>query len=570
MPATTRARITGWFLVAVQFTLFLALIVSPWDPHGALLIAIGSLVALGGLALAGAAFVRLGDALTPTPVPRTNIALRTSGVYRWVRHPIYSAILVMAVGANVAAGTAWTIGVSILLLMFFTLKLRWEDSLLRARFGQEWSDWASHTGALIPRLGTGSQSRRIRRATVRLLAVLALVGSFLAGWSFQGTAAASNGEPTQVLVATWLRDLRLEWLVAQMENVYFQTVGAPQVGGTPTVAATFSDDEADNGATPVAPAQAPTPAASSSATPSATAAAAPSATPTPLASPVGVTRLTPPADLISPVETPEPGEGQWQGVGTRVEGLPAIYVTRVRGDDIHTAYYATAMWVDTSVATTMFIPGYEEPDGGPNPFNGALPEELHSDLLANINGGFRLRDTLGGYYYDGTMVKPLVDGKASAVVYRDGTMKVVKWGRDAELTDDVLVVRQNLDLIVDKGKSKVSNAEDNIVWGATTDKGSVTWRAAVGERPDGSLVYVIGESLTAQGLADTLVSAGVERAMTLDMNQFWAAGFYFKEKKNGTLSCTPLVASISPPCDRFLRPFKRDSFHFLIGNQSSP
>ena len=30
--------------------------------------------------------------------------------------------------------------------------------------------------------------------------------SFWAGWTFQRTYAESNGEPTQVLVATWMRD----------------------------------------------------------------------------------------------------------------------------------------------------------------------------------------------------------------------------------------------------------------------------------------------------------------------------------------------------------------------------
>lgn len=404
-----------------------------------------------------------------------------------------------------------------------------------------------------------TRAQRVMRIIGTVVAGALLAGSLVAGWSFQGTVAASNGEPAPVLVATWLREMRLEWLVARMEDVYFRTVAAPQVGGTPTIAATFAEEPETR--TPSAPPASPAPSI-----------APPSPTPSPISSPSSspTARLQPPPDLVSPVDTPEPGEGQWQPVGTRIDGERAIYVTRVRADNVHTSYYATAMWIDTSLASAFFVPGYEEPAGSANPFNGALPESLHSQVLANINGGFRLRDTMGGYYYEGEVVKPLVDGKASAVVYRDGTMRIVKWGRDAELTPDVVAVRQNLDLIVDKGKSKVSNPEDNIVWGATTDKGSLTWRAAVGERADGSLVYVIGESLSAQGLADTLVNAGVERAMTLDMNQFWAAGFYFTRKKDGTLTCQELVPEISGGCDRFLRPYKRDSFHFLIKDQVSP
>jgi hypothetical protein len=218
----------------------------------------------------------------------------------------------------------------------------------------------------------------------------------------------------------------------------------------------------------------------------------------------------------------------------------------------------------------MFIPGYQEP-GGPNPFNGALPESEWPNVLANFNGGFRLGDSRGGYFYDGEMVKPLENGRASAVVFRDGVMQVGKWPRDfknhvyaeGNPSPDVMAVRQNLDLIVDKGVSQVASSTDNLIWGATTDKGSMTWRAGVGERPDGSLVYVIGEYLSATGLADTLVQAGVERAMVLDMNQWWAAAFYFNHKKSGDIKCHDLEPAIGGDCTRFLNEYKRDSFQVL-------
>ena len=38
-------------------------------------------------------------------------------------------------------------------------------------------------------------------------------------------------------------------------------------------------------------------------------------------------------------------------------------------------------------------------------------------------------------------------------IYKDGSIKVGKWGRDVKMTRDVDVVRQNLNLIVDDGAS---------------------------------------------------------------------------------------------------------------------
>jgi len=383
-----------------------------------------------------------------------------------------------------------------------------------------------------------------RPSALATLAATALiwVAALWAGLTLGANAANSDGEPTEVIIATWMRDNNLGWFVARLEDAYYAYVDTAEVGGTPVISADLTaEDSAGLGADDVLAAE-PEPSASSQ-----------------------VEHLDPPSPIVSPVDNPEPKEGEWQPVGSRVAGIPAIYVTRVRADNIHTSYYASVMWVDTKLAKSMFVPGYQEP-GGPNPFNGALPEALWPQVLANVNGGFRLADSMGGYYYDGQMVKPLVEGKASAVFTKDGKLSIGKWGRDFDLTDEVLAVRQNLDLIVDDGESMVQNANDNVVWGATTDKESLAWRAAIGERPDGSLVYVGSPYLSAEGLANTLIGAGVERAMVLDMNNWWTAGFFFRHKKDGTPLCRKLDPAIQEDCDRFLKPYKRDSFHFLAAD----
>lgn len=391
-------------------------------------------------------------------------------------------------------------------------------------------------------------TRRRSIVTIAIAAVIWLAALWV-GATFGATAANSDGEPTAVIVATWMRDNNMGVVVARLEDLYYQYVDKPDVGGTPTISADVEQEDAA-GITPEAQ---PSPTRER-----------PGAT-----EPPAIAHLDPPPPIVSPVADPEPKEGVWQPVGSRVEGIPAVYVTRVRADDVHTKYYASVMWIDTSLTKAMFVPGYQEP-GGPNPYNGALPEDLWPDVLANFNGAFRLADSMAGYYYDGTTVRPLVDGKASAVLYRDGTIRIGSWGRDVSMSDDVLAVRQNLDLIVDDGRSKVKNATDNYLWGATTDKESLAWRAAIGQRPDGSIVYVGAPYLSAEGLADTLVGAGVERAMVLDMNNWWTAGFYFRHKPDGTPVCRKLDPAIQEGCDRFLKPYKRDSFQFLARRDLVP
>jgi hypothetical protein len=403
---------------------------------------------------------------------------------------------------------------------------------------------------------SSGQHRRPRKRVTSILTWsivgVVFIGAFGAGWLTQILTRSS--EPFEVTIATLLRDNNLGWAVAELEDVYFTYVDRAPVGGTPIISADVAMEDAA-GLEDEVVSDIPTD--------------DPVVTPAELvvetAEPVvrSAPALQPPPTIISPVATPQPKEGQWQPVGSKVNGERAIYVTRVRADDVHTSVYASLMWIDPTKATAMFVPGFEEPAGGPNPMGGQLPKRYHPDVLASTNGGFRLGDSLGGYYYRGTTVKPLVNGKASAVFYRDGSMRIGKWRRDFTMTDDIVAVRQNLDLIVDNGVSKVSSASDNVVWGATTDKESMTWRAAIGQRADGSIVYVVGPYMSAKGLGDTLVRAGVERAMVVDMNKYWAAGFYYRHDRNGNPQCRKLHPDIPDVCDRFLKPFKRDVFHFL-------
>src|SRR5690606_25181410 len=59
---------------------------------------VGVLLVLAGRARAGAGLGALGSALTPYPRPRDGAGLVKRGVYRYVRHPVYSGIVLAAFG----------------------------------------------------------------------------------------------------------------------------------------------------------------------------------------------------------------------------------------------------------------------------------------------------------------------------------------------------------------------------------------------------------------------------------------------------------------------------------------
>jgi len=371
-----------------------------------------------------------------------------------------------------------------------------------------------------------------------LLAVIVLTGIWFTA-TFVPYIRDSQGEPTSVLLATWGRDHGLGTVVAAAEDFYYAHFDTTPIGGKPTESANFGGD----------PSSAPSASAGSGPTPS--------KSPAPTRA-----HLNPPPTLVSPVKDGAlPDEGVWQPVASKVDGIHAIYATRVRPDAIHTSVLASLMWIDTKLAKTMYVPGYLEP-GGPNPFDGGLPQKFWPDVLANTNGAFRIQDSQGGYIYNGKTVVPMVNGQATLTIDSAGHMTVGKWGSDIDPNGDVVVARQNLALIIDHGQSRVQSG-DGFRWGATTHGESAAWRSAIGERADGSLVYIGSPGLTAQAMADTLISAGVQRAMVLDMNNWWVAGFYFKHDASGQPLCHKLDPNIQEGCDRFLNRYKRDSLQFL-------
>ena len=409
---------------------------------------------------------------------------------------------------------------------------------------------APSTRKYVPRHAKEKRHHRIRNSFLVLLVLLMGFGGWFA-YSLTQTAAATPGAPREVVLATWARDHGLAPVLARAEELYYSTIAKPEEGGAPTVSMDVATEESVEVPEEVV----------ASAPDLATLRAVPESE---VRVPVERAHSTPPDALTLPVGDPMPKEGQWQPVGDLVDGIPAMYLTRLRPDATHTSVVMSMLWIDPQLSQTMFVPGTTEP-GGPNPYNGGLPKDQWDSLLANWNGGFRLDDSYGGYVYDDTVVKPLVDGQASAVFYRDGTMDIVKWGRDVKRTGrEILAVRQNMELIVDKGKSQVADSDIWWKWGGPSVRGAtLTWRSAVGVREDGSIVYAAGPSLSASALADALIRAGVQRAMVLDMNGWWSAGYTFKHNDKGALVCKKIQPEMPNECHRFLDGFMRDSFQIL-------
>lgn len=146
---------TAWTLVAIQFALLVILLLAPpgswWQRDGATFL-VGAAVAVIGVVIVVIAGVGLGRALTPSPVPRSDAELVTTGIFALARHPIYSGLLVLGAGLAVIGASPWHLGAWVALLATLMVKSRFEERLLLERF-DDYAEYAARVGRFMPRVG---------------------------------------------------------------------------------------------------------------------------------------------------------------------------------------------------------------------------------------------------------------------------------------------------------------------------------------------------------------------------------------------------------------------------------
>ncbi|WP_447972002.1 methyltransferase family protein [Nitrospira sp. Kam-Ns4a] len=141
------AKVRSVLLVAVQFgSLALLLLSGPLLPAGA---ALRALLLAGVLLGLWAVATMDRRSFTVLPDVRPGGSLATSGPYRYIRHPMYAAVLLAALALvldhpSVARLLAWAV-----LLADLLVKLHYEERLLAERF-PEYRDYCARTARLIP------------------------------------------------------------------------------------------------------------------------------------------------------------------------------------------------------------------------------------------------------------------------------------------------------------------------------------------------------------------------------------------------------------------------------------
>ncbi len=366
---------------------------------------------------------------------------------------------------------------------------------------------------------------RYFRISIVLAAFLLVVS---VSWSYGTALTAPGGGSFGIRTVEWIRGHGGASFVAWAENTWYG-LHKPPVGGKPPKGAI-------------------------------TAVSSKRATTTTVAS--GPPHLAPPQNLKPFVSPPLAGEGVWQPQGRLIDGVAGLYTTSIRPSSVYSSLVTGVAWMDPKLLSFTLFAGGQEPGQGPWQYMAPFTTTQEASLVAAFNSGFRMQDARGGWYSEGRMAYPLVNGAASFVIYKNGTADVVSWTDGLKVPSNVASVRQNLSMIVDGGKVNPAVYSGNFSdWGATVNNAVMVWRSAVGITKDGAIIYASGDGLSVGELAQVMLRAGAVRAMEMDINSYWTDFFYFNPPNNGLANPTnasKLVYNMVRPPQRYFEGTARD------------
>jgi protein-S-isoprenylcysteine O-methyltransferase Ste14 len=111
--------------------------------------AVGLILFASGLALAVWARIYLGRNWGMPMTERAEPELVTSGPYRFVRHPIYSGLLLALLGTALATNLYWLIAV-VIVGAYFVYSATVEERTMTTSFPAAYPSYKAHTKMLIP------------------------------------------------------------------------------------------------------------------------------------------------------------------------------------------------------------------------------------------------------------------------------------------------------------------------------------------------------------------------------------------------------------------------------------
>jgi len=141
-------RVFSVALVVAQFGIIVAMLLWPtalvWSFYAIALVIVGGLIGVWALTAN-----RIGN-FNIRPEPKEDGALITSGPYRFIRHPMYTAVMLAFAGMALADLSKNRFVLWTTLFGILVVKSTWEERWLLNRYGDSYADYLKTTKRFIP------------------------------------------------------------------------------------------------------------------------------------------------------------------------------------------------------------------------------------------------------------------------------------------------------------------------------------------------------------------------------------------------------------------------------------
>ena len=111
--------------------------------------AIGGLLGLVGLVISVVSYKALGRNFRVYAAPRRSGTLITSGIYSWIRHPMYTGVITMFAGYILLWGSLFSIPLWLAFSVLYLIKSVKEERILDHRF-PEYEEYRKRTWKFLP------------------------------------------------------------------------------------------------------------------------------------------------------------------------------------------------------------------------------------------------------------------------------------------------------------------------------------------------------------------------------------------------------------------------------------
>ena len=102
-------------------------------------------------------FSSIGTGITPVSATRKEHKLVTNGIYRYIRHPLYTVGSSLFIAFGMMADNWFIALLGVLAFIGMAVRTPKEEANLIEKFGDEYRQYMKRTGRFLPKIGGGAQ-----------------------------------------------------------------------------------------------------------------------------------------------------------------------------------------------------------------------------------------------------------------------------------------------------------------------------------------------------------------------------------------------------------------------------